>query len=48
MDEFSKLRKDIDTYSSLFKLESSIREKALKEKDYAATQVSKLVDMLYR
>ncbi|KAM3131240.1 hypothetical protein pb186bvf_016698 [Paramecium bursaria] len=46
LDEFQKIKKDVDTYSSLFKMESQIRERALKSKDQSDEQVQKLVDML--
>ncbi|CAD8157513.1 unnamed protein product [Paramecium pentaurelia] len=48
LDEFLQIKKDIDTYSSLFKMESQIREKALKSKEQSDDQVQKLVDMLGR
>ncbi|CAD8045368.1 unnamed protein product [Paramecium primaurelia] len=48
LDEFLQIKKDIDTYSSLFKMESQIREKALKSKEQSEDQVQKLVDMLGR
>ncbi|KAL4426479.1 hypothetical protein ABPG74_004485 [Tetrahymena malaccensis] len=47
-DEFQKVKKDIDTYSILFKTESQMRSKVQLEKKEIEAQVAKLVDMLGR